>query len=79
LSRVVDIERDLADCVGAVYEAAASNGDWLEAGARIRRLLDARHGMLFLQGRSGMLGNVLTPSDPAEAAYAATTDWLRPT
>ena len=71
MSQAVDIERDLADCVGAVYEAAASHGDWLEAGERIRRLLDARRGTLFLEDRSGALRNVLTLSDPGEAAYAA--------
>jgi hypothetical protein len=75
---VVDIERDLADCVGAVYEAAASNGDWLDAGERIRRLLDARHGMLFLEGRSGTLRNVLTRSDPGEPDYAAHFRSLNP-
>jgi PAS domain-containing protein/DNA-binding NarL/FixJ family response regulator len=75
---VVDIERDLADCVGAVYEAAASNGDWLEAGARIRRLLDARRGALFLEDRSGALRNVLAVPDPGEAAYAAHFGSLNP-
>jgi PAS domain-containing protein len=76
--RVVDIERDLADCVGAVYEAATSNGDWLEAGERIRRLLDARRGALFLTDRSGARTNVLTAFDPGEAAYAAHFGSLNP-
>ena len=78
MSRTVDIERDLADCVGAVYEAAASNGDWLEAGERIRRLLDARRGALFLEDRPGGLRNVLAPADPGEAAYAAHFGSLNP-
>jgi DNA-binding NarL/FixJ family response regulator len=75
---VVDIERDLADCVGAVYEAAASNGDWLQAGERIRRLLDARRGALFLENRPGGLRNVLAAVDPGEIAYAAHFGSLNP-
>lgn len=78
MSRTVDIERDLADCVGAVYEAAASNGDWLEAGERIRRLLDARRGALFLEDGPGGLRNVLAAADPGEAAYAAHFGSLNP-
>ena len=78
MSRVVDIERALADCVGAVYEAAASNGDWLDAGERIRSLLDARRGALFLEDRPGGLRNVLAAPDPGEAAYAAHFGSLNP-
>lgn len=68
---MVDSERALADCVGAVYEAAASGDDWLAAGERIRRLLDARSATLFLGTRSHTTRNVLMAAGPGEAVYAA--------
>jgi PAS domain-containing protein len=78
MRRVVDVERELTDCVGTIYEAAASNDDWLQAGERIRRLLEARRGALFLEDKRGGLRNVLAAPDPGEAAYAAHFGSLNP-
>ena len=42
---VTETERDLADCVGAIYEAATGDGGWLDVGRRMCRLLDAQRAM----------------------------------
>ncbi|TDR90233.1 helix-turn-helix transcriptional regulator [Enterovirga rhinocerotis] len=66
-----DTERDIADCVGAVYEAATGGGDWRPAGTRICRLLDAQSATFRLGDGAGASRNVLSTSDDAEAAYIA--------
>jgi PAS domain-containing protein len=71
MPRAGETESDVADSVGAVYEAAAGAGDWQDVGERLRRLLGARRSMLVLEDRSGTPRNVLMGADPAEAAYAA--------
>lgn len=65
-----DTERDLADCVGAIYQAGSGDGSWLEVGSRICRLLDAQRALLNLGGAGGP-GNLLMPADGSEVAYAA--------
>ncbi len=65
-----DTERDLANCVGAIYQAGSGDGSWLEVGSRICRLIDAQRALLNLGGPNGP-GNLLMPSDGSEAAYAA--------
>lgn len=45
-----DTERELADCVGAIYQAGAGNGSWLDVGERICRIMDARRALLILGG-----------------------------
>ncbi|MCX5495822.1 hypothetical protein OSH11_13995 [Kaistia dalseonensis] len=67
---MVDIERDLADCVGAIYQAGSGDGSWLEVGERICRLLNAQRALLTL-GEPGGPSNLLMPSDGSEVAYAA--------
>jgi len=67
---VKDTERDLADCVGAIYQAGAGDGSWLDVGERICRLMDARRALLNLGGPGGPR-NLLMPPDGSEAAYAA--------
>jgi DNA-binding CsgD family transcriptional regulator len=64
---VTETERDLADCVGAIYEAAAGDGGWLDVGGRMCRLLEAQRAMLRIGGPR----NVLMPADASDAAYAA--------
>lgn len=63
-------ERDLADCVGAIYQAGAGDGSWLDVGERICRLMDARRALLNLGGPGGPR-NLLMPSDGSETAYSA--------
>ena len=38
---MADVEQALADCVGAVYEAAAGGDGWFDVGERMRQLFDA--------------------------------------
>jgi DNA-binding NarL/FixJ family response regulator len=76
---MADIEQALADCVGAVYEAAAGGDGWFEVGERMRRLLDARSATLYLpDGAAGRVRNFLMPPDPSEVLYAAHYHALNP-
>lgn len=69
---MADTDQVLADCVGAVYEAATGDGSWLDVGRRMLMLLDARSAMLFLpDGPMGEWRNVLAPPDSSQAAYQA--------
>jgi PAS domain-containing protein len=61
---------DLADCVGAIYEAASGGGCWFDVGRRLCGLFDAQRVMLRLGGANGAR-NVLMPPDGSEAAYSA--------
>ncbi|MEJ1976301.1 MAG: hypothetical protein WDN49_09560 [Acetobacteraceae bacterium] len=63
-------EHAVADCVGAVYEAAANGGSWLDVGKRLCCLLDAQRAMLRL-GDGPRVRNVLMPADGGEIVYAA--------
>lgn len=65
-----DTERDLADCVGAIYQAGAGDGSWLDVGERICRLMDARRALLNL-GEPGGPRNLLMPADGSETDYSA--------
>ena len=65
-----DTERDLADCVGAIYQAGAGDGSWLDVGERICRIMDARRALLNLGGAGGPR-NLLMPADGSETAYSA--------
>jgi PAS domain-containing protein len=67
---VKDTERHLADCVGAIYQAGAGDGSWLDVGERICRLMDAQRALLNLGGPGGP-SNLLMPSDGSEVTYAA--------
>jgi DNA-binding CsgD family transcriptional regulator/PAS domain-containing protein len=67
---VTDTERDLADCVGAIYQAGSGDGGWLDVGSRICRILGAERALLNL-GEPGGPSNLLMPSDGSEFAYAA--------
>ncbi|MDQ0509927.1 PAS domain-containing protein [Ancylobacter amanitiformis] len=64
-----DTERELADCVGAIYQAGAGDGSWLDVGDRICRIMDARRALLVLGGPGGPR-NVLMPADGSESAYS---------
>jgi hypothetical protein len=76
---MADVEQALADCVGAVYEAAAGGDGWFGVGERMRQLLDARSAALYLpNGATGKARNLLMPPDPAEALYAAHYHALNP-
>jgi PAS domain-containing protein len=69
---MADTEQALADCVGAVYEAATGGDGWLDVGRRMLRLLDARFASLYFRDcASGKVRNLLAPPDSAEALYAA--------
>lgn len=67
---MADIERDLADCVGAIYQAGSGDGSWFEVGERICRILEARR-VLLNPGGAGGPSNLLMPADGSEFAYAA--------
>ena len=62
-------ENDLADCVGAIYEAAANGGSWESVGVRLCRLTDAQRAQLRMADRDGSARNVLMPVDESEAIY----------
>lgn len=69
---VHDPQRDLADAIGAVYAAAAGDGGWHAAGARLRALLGAQLGALRLPDGTGLGPNILGDTDPwAAKAYGA--------
>lgn len=65
-----DTERELADCVGAIYQAGAGEGSWFDVGERICRIMDARRVLLKLGGPGGRR-NLLMPADGSEAAYSS--------
>lgn len=75
---MADTESELANCVGAVYEAAASDANWCDVGERLCRLLDARRAMLLLEDQSGRARNVLMQADTGEADYVAHFRSLNP-
>ncbi|MFG1278881.1 hypothetical protein [Xanthobacter autotrophicus] len=64
-----DTERELADCVGAIYQAGAGDGSWFDVGERICRIMDARRALLILGGPGGPR-NLLMPADGSEIAYS---------
>lgn len=64
-------EREIADCVGAVYEASTGGGDWHQVGDRLRRLMSAGRATLRILGSSGPSRNLLMTGDESDAAYAA--------
>jgi hypothetical protein len=64
-------ERDLADCVGAIYEAATGGVPWHEVGDRLRRLMNARRATLRLTDGKDPPPNLLMAVDEHEAVYAA--------
>jgi PAS domain-containing protein len=66
---VPDTENDIADCVGAIYEAAANGGSWEDVGTRLRRLTDAQRAQLRIADRGGVAHNVMMPPDESEAIY----------
>jgi hypothetical protein len=68
---VAETERDLADCVGAIYETAANHGSWLDVGTRLCRMFNAPRAMLWIDDRPGGPRNVLMPRDDSESVYAA--------
>jgi hypothetical protein len=70
LLSVNDTERDLADCVGAIYQAGTGDGSWFDVGERICRLMNARRALLNLGGPGGPR-NLLMPADGSESVYSA--------
>jgi DNA-binding NarL/FixJ family response regulator len=69
---MADAEGDLADCVGAIYEAAANGGHWQDVGARLCRLTGAQRVVLRMpNGHGSARQNVLMPLDDDETAYLA--------
>jgi DNA-binding CsgD family transcriptional regulator len=75
---LAEAERDLADCVGAIYEAAANGGSWLDVGQRICRLLDAQRAALRLGRSPADARNVLMLPDESDVIYAARFHALNP-
>jgi hypothetical protein len=75
---VPDIENDIADCVGAIYEAAANGGSWQDVGMRLRRLTDAQRAQLRIADRDGAAHNIMMPPDEGEAIYLAYYHPLNP-
>ena len=73
-----DIENDIADCVGAIYEAAANGGSWQDVGMRLRRLTDAQRAQLRIADRDGAAHNIMMPPDEGEAIYLAYYHPLNP-
>ncbi|AWM05567.2 helix-turn-helix transcriptional regulator [Bradyrhizobium symbiodeficiens] len=75
---VADTESELADCVGAIYEAAAAGGDWESVGTRLCRLVDAQGAMLRTGDRGEASRNVMMRFDESEAIYLAYYHPLNP-
>ncbi len=68
---MADEERDLVDCVGAVYEAATGNERWLDVGVRLRRLFDAQSAVFRVEEEGRGSRDLLSPPTAAEALYGA--------
>jgi PAS domain-containing protein len=75
---VADTESELANCVGAIYEAAANGGSWESVGARLCRLTDAQRATLRISDRGEVSQNVMMPFDDGEAVYLAYYHPLNP-
>ena len=75
---MADIERDLADCVGAIYQAATHGGSWLDVGQRMCRLLDAQRVTLRIGNNPAEARNVLMLPDESDALYTARLHALNP-
>jgi len=65
-----DLDLNLADCVGAIYEAAANAGDWLDVGKRICAITKAQRATFSLADERGVFHNVLRNVDESEILYA---------
>jgi hypothetical protein len=74
----VDTEREIADCVGAIYEAATNGGSWEDVGKRLCRLTDAQRAMLRTIDRDNASRNIMMPFDDGEAIYLAYYHSLNP-
>ena len=76
---MADTESELADCVGAIYEAAANGGSWEAVGARLCRLTGAQRAMLRMGvGKAEPPRNLLMAPDESEALYLAYYHQLNP-
>ena len=70
-------KQDLADCVGAIYEAATGGGSWLDVGARLRRLFDAHCATLTLE-QDGVVRSVLMAADQIPGLFDPHIQALNP-
>jgi DNA-binding CsgD family transcriptional regulator len=75
---VANTESELAECVGAIYEAAANVGNWEGVGRRLCQLLGAQRAQLRIADRCGGARNVMMPFDDSEAIYLAHYHRLNP-
>lgn len=76
---MADTESELADCVGAIYEAAANGGSWEGVGSRLCRLIDAQRATLRMgQGSVTPPRNLLMAPDESETLYLAYYHQLNP-
>jgi hypothetical protein len=75
---LADTESELADCVGAIYEAAANGASWEGVGARLCRLAGAQRVTMRTADSSGTVRNVLMPLDESETIYLAYYHSLNP-
>lgn len=73
-----DTESELAECVGAIYEAAANVGDWESVGKRLCQLTGAHRAQMRIADRRGVARNVMMPFDDSEAIYLAYYHPLNP-
>ncbi len=64
-------ESEFADCVGALYEAAANGGDWTRVGENLCRLLAAERASLSIGGGPETRRNLLIRPDETESVYSA--------
>lgn len=75
---VADTEHELAECVGAIYEAAANGGNWERVGTHLCQLTGAQRAQLRIADRGGPARNVMMPFDDSEAIYLAYYHRLNP-
>ena len=76
---MANTESDLADCVGAIYEAAANRGSWQAVGELLCHLMGAQTATLRIgDERGGVPQNILMPTDASETTYRAYYHALNP-
>ncbi len=76
---MTNTERQLADCVGAIYEAAANGESWQSVGASLCQLTGAQRAMLrWGDGSVTPPRNLLMATDESETVYLAYYHQLNP-
>lgn len=76
--RMADIEQEIADCIGAIYEAATADSGWFEVGLKLSCLLDAPAVSLNTAAAISGYHNLLMPHDEEESRCLKHYEALNP-